>query len=174
MSIPPTVRDEIIDLIWEQADDMDWIHLNNRQRSDQYKIWAQDERIGIVMSRYIPYQSVHKYIKDSIIKVYAKSKKLSETDILHLLNIEGAKIEEEYIKPMGVRLSDGRVICWGRAVDWKMVLLPVFERSTPKSTYIRHAVVLSASSGKFASPSWQQMVLEAGKLLKIERTIFLP
>jgi len=172
MAVPADVRQSICDLLWEQADELDWTCLNNYQKSQQYKIWAQDDKIGVVLSRYMPLERVHPYIKDSLLKPYAKSKKPEKADILRILGDESLKTVEEYIKPPGVRLDDGRIICWGRAVDWKIVLLAIFERSKSSEDFSPYAAVLTESNGKFSSASYCSIIEEAAELLGIEKLFF--
>lgn len=173
MSVPVDVRKAVSELLWEQADELDWVCLNNFQKSEQYKIWAQDDRIGVVLSRYMPLERVHPYIKDSLLKPYAKSKKPEVVDILRLLQCHDSVVVEDYIKPHGFRLDDGRIICWGRAVDWKIVLLALFERSKELSLFKPYAAVLSESNGRFSSVSYQSMIREASELLGIKILFFL-
>lgn len=172
MAVPADVRQSICDLLWKQADELDWTCLNNYQKSQQYKIWAQDERIGVVLSRYMPLERVHPYIKDSLLKPYAKSKKPEKADIMRLLGGEDVEAADEYIKPHGFRLEDGRIICWGRAVDWKIVLLATFERSKEALGYTPHAAILTESNGKFSSASYCSIIEEAAELLGIEKLLF--
>ena len=172
MAVPTDVRKSISDILWEQADELDWTCLNLHQKSQQYKVWAQDERIGVVLSRYMPLERVHPYIKDSLMKPYAKSKKPEKTDILRILGEEHVETVSDYIKPHGFRISDGRIICWGRAVDWKIVLLAIFERSKESEAYTPHAAILTEPNGKFSSDTYRKILQEAAELLGIEILLF--
>ena len=172
MAVPSDVRKSICSLLWKQADDMDWTCLNNFQKSQQYKNWTQDDKIGGVLSRYMPLGRVHPYIKDSLLKPYAKSKKPEKDDILRLLEMDSQEPVEEYIKPLGVRLKDGKIIVWGRAVDWKIVLLAIFERAKESKRFIAHAAILTESNGKFSSQSYCSIIQEAADLLHINKLLF--
>jgi hypothetical protein len=173
MAVPSKVRETIKEKIWEEADRIDWMSMNITQKSIQYNQWAEDEALGIVLSHYIPYQSVHKYLKDSILKPYSRSKQPKNIDISRLLNLDDSLVEQDYVKPLGFRLDDGLIVCWGRAVDWKIVLLSIFERSKERGDYAPHAAILTDSSGKFLSDNWRSMVKDASDLLGIERILFL-
>lgn len=172
MAVPTEVRQAICEILWEQADYLDWVSMNIHQKSQQYKLWAQDEDIGAVLSRYMPLERVHPYIKDSLLKPYAKSKKIKKEEVFRLLNINESVIKQEYIKPLGVRLDSGRIICWGRAIDWKIILLAIFERYKEDTLYEPYAAILTEANGKFSSESHREVISEAGKLLGIRKIIF--
>jgi hypothetical protein len=172
MPVPKHIREELSQIIWKEADELDWIHLNIHEKSGQYKIWAKDERIGQILSRYMSVERVHPYIKDSLLKPYAKSKKLERDDVLELLGLGSKKVAQEYIKPLGFSLEDGKIICWGRALDWKIVLLSTFERAQERTSYEAFSVILTDSHGKFSSMKYQNIVQDASTKLGIESIHF--
>lgn len=172
MAVPTEVRKSICKLLWEQADQLDWVSMNIHQKSQQYKLWAQDESIGAVLSRYMPLERVHPYIKDSLLKPYAKSKKIKSEEVFRLLSINESNIKQEYIKPLGVRLDDGRIICWGRAIDWKIILLAIFERYKEDISYTPYAAILTEANGKFSSETHREVITEAGTLLGISKILY--
>lgn len=172
MSVPADVKKDICCRLWAQADTLDWVHLSIPQKTQQYEIWAKDTSIGIQLSHYMTLDRVHPYIKDSLMKPYAKQKKLSTDNIFKLLVVDSEFVVEDYIKPHGVRLDDGRIVCWGRAVDWKIILLSLFERSQIRPDFVPFAAVLSDSSGKFNSMYFNNIIGPASKLLGIQRIVF--
>ena len=172
MSIPQQIKDQIAAKLWAQADNINWLELNITEKSTQYKIWAEDAEIGQKLSRYMPYPSVHKYIKDSLMKPYAKSKALTETQVLEIFSIDNSPVLETYIKPFGFMLADGRIVCFGRAVDWKIVLLSTFERAAEKESLSPYGALLTGANGKFASKKFKKLAKEASEKLGIMNLIF--
>jgi hypothetical protein len=172
MAVPKHIKDEVSEIIWKEADQLDWTHLNIAEKSSRYKIWAKDDRIGKVLTRYMPVERVHPYIKDSLLKPYAKSKKLEAYDVQNILNLDEYSIVQEYVKPLGFRLEDGRIACWGRALDWKIVLLATFERSCEAEEFSAHTVILMESHGKFSTKKFQHIVSDACEKLKIDNIKF--
>jgi hypothetical protein len=81
-------------------------------------------------------------------------------------------VDETFIKPHGRRLTDGRVLCWGRATDWKIILMAAFERSFASRGVTTFAVVLIESAGKYSDTTARAVFIEAAKLLKIERVVW--
>ena len=173
MALPTNIRDKIKENLWNQADKMNWSDMNIYDKSIQYKNWGQDAEIGEVLSRYMPYQSVHKYIKDSLMKPYAKSKKLTHENVLKIFGLENISASDFYNKPLGVRLIDGRIVCWGRAVDWKIVLLAIFERSKEDISYSPFCALLTNSNGKYASEKFQDLATDASKKLGLKEINFM-
>ena len=172
MAVPSDVKTALSKIIWKEADEYDWTHLSIHEKAIQYKIWAQDERIGQVLSRYMPIERVHPYIKDSMLKAYANSKKLNAHDVLHFLQLDSLEIEGAYTQPFGVLLEDGKIVSWGRAIDWKIILLAMFERSLERRSYSAHSIILTDSHGKFSSTKFQDIVKQAARKLEIDSIHF--
>lgn len=172
MAVPSDVKTALSKIIWKEADELDWTHISIHQKAVQYKFWAQDERIGQVLSRYMPIERVHPYIKDSMLKAYANSKKLHAKVVLGFLHLDSSARAAKYKQPFGIRLDDGKIVCWGRALDWKIILLAIFERSLERSSYSAHSVILTDSHGKFASTKFQGIVKEAARKLEIDSVHF--
>ena len=106
-------------------------------------------------------------------KAYGQSRLADESRPFRVLDIgTNAQVIETYEKPHGRRLADGRVVCWGRADDWKNVLMAVHERSFPGFRK-PFAVVLMLAMGKFNQEDSRAVVVDAANKLGVERLVWL-
>ncbi len=174
MSIPNHVREELKQRLWNLADDIDWMNLSPTTKSRYYEYWTQDPNIGGVLARYIDRGRVRVYLKDTLLKAYTRSKLGDESRPFRVLGLPAtADSLETYEKPHGRRLQDGRVICWGRADSWKLVLMGLFERSYASETYQPYAAVLTQATGRFHEHRVRVMVEKAAEKLGVERLVWL-
>ncbi len=173
MSLPDAERERIRQRIWDTADRIGWLSLSLSDKTRYYEQWTDDEEIGGVLARYLDKGSVRVYIKDSLIKPYTRVRRSDESRPLRVLNVsEDASMAETYIKPHGRRLTDGRVICWGRADDWKLLLMAAFERAY-RAKATPHAVVLENAVGRYGDLGARRMVEDAATRLGIARVVWL-
>jgi hypothetical protein len=86
---------------------------------------------------------VRVYIKDTLLKDYAGHRLADDVAPLRALGFSSpfAEAEETYVKPHGRRLLDGRIVCWGRAEDWKSILMALHERAYVRESARPHAAV---------------------------------
>ena len=173
MAIPEEFRTIVYERVWAEADRIGWNRLTITEKTEQYRNWALSDEVGGVLSKYMDVERVHPYIKDSIIKAYSRNTSLSADKALNLAGIKNSdgNIVEEFIKPFGVRLSNRNIILWGRAVDWKIVLLAMFERThangcTPK------CAILTDCFRKFDTRSFETLINTAANKLGIESIVF--
>ena len=174
MSVPEHVRKELKTRLWSVADDLGWIMLSTSDKSKQYEAWTRQSDVGGLLGRYIDTGKVRVYIKDSLLKGYAHDRLSGSERPLRVAGIEEpVDIVEEYSKPHGRRLADGRIICWGRAEDWKTVLMALHERSFLVRGTRRFSAVLMFADGRFCEADVRAMVQDASNKLAIERLIWL-
>ena len=174
MSVPEHVRTELKTKLWSLADDLGWIRLSAGDKSKQYEAWTRQSDVGGLLGRYIDSGKVRVYIKDTLLKGYAQNRLAGAERPLRVADIEEpANVVEEYQKPHGRRLADGRIICWGRAEDWKTVLMALHERSFFIRDTRRSAAVLMFADGRFRDAEVRAMVQDAAHKLAIERLIWL-
>ena len=74
MKIPDKTYQRIKDKLWGLADDLNWPTLSNPQKSALFEDWLRDDQIGGVLSRYLDTGSVRVYLKDTIMKPYARER----------------------------------------------------------------------------------------------------
>jgi hypothetical protein len=172
--IPDHIRRGLREKLWVIADTMDWPRLDWYEKSAQYEAWTRDSDVGGLLAHYMDQRQIRVYIKDTIMKGYVRSRQASTAQPFSALGINGAaEIAEAWERPHGRRLKDGRVIVWGSADDWKLVLTAVHERSWGIPGARPFAAVLMWSVGKYSEPSVRAMVQDAAAKLKIERLVWL-
>ena len=174
MMIPERIRDEIRDRLWATADTLGWSRLSDAERANFYELWTRDSTIGGQLGHFMDPRKVRVYIKDSLIKPYERSRiSLHENDVWRLLSLpKPAPPYKRYIKPHGRRLSDGKVVCWGKSRDWKLILMAVFERAHANSGSQAFGAVL-LESGRTSEEHQRQLVGEAAKHLGIRTLAWL-
>jgi len=172
MSVPEFVRRQIRQQLWAIANDLGWMSLTTTDKKRRYEEWTHDSRIGGVLSRYIDKGQVRVYLKDTIMKEFTRTASANPARPFLLLKLpEDTPVSRAYIKPHGRRLADGRIIAWGRASDWKLVLMALHERANGHSAKPFAAVLMNAS-GKFAEPDTRAMIEDAAKKLNIEKLLW--
>ena len=174
MSIPDHVRETLRSVLWARADEIGWADLSPAAKSQYYENWTSDPQIGGILSHYVDKGHVRVYIKDTLLKDYAQKHAGDEIPPFRIFDIEsGTCIVERYIKPHGRRLQDGRILCWGRAADWKSILLAVHERAFLRKGTRAFAVLLTHASGKYKQDQYRAMVEDAVRKLAIEKIAWI-
>jgi hypothetical protein len=70
-------------------------------------------------------------------------------------------------------LDDGRVIGWGRAAEWKTILMALHERAFPLVDARPFGAVFLEATGRYGEKEVREMVNAAAEHLKVERLIWL-
>ncbi|MDF9756320.1 hypothetical protein ACVWY1_002450 [Pseudomonas sp. TE6288] len=171
--LPEKIRISIRDKIWSLADQIGWSSLNDLDRSKLYERWTKDPDVGGQLAHFMDPRKVRVYIKDSLIKPYERAKLLAaEDDIWRALDMSPPRdVSGTFIKPHGCQLDDGRVVCWGKSRDWKLVLMAAFERAINNGG-VSHGVVL-LETGKTSDESSRKLVVEASLRLGIKKIAWL-
>lgn len=129
MRIPSDVRSRVRAQLWEQADRLDWDSIGSAEKARHYRQWTDSLAIGGALSAYMDPRSVRVYIKDTLLKGYSRQKlNQHQALMLRLVGQDQSEIVEDFIKPHGLRFSDGTLVAWGRADDWKALLGTLFDR----------------------------------------------
>lgn len=170
MRIPEDIRDGLRKQLWEKADDLGWASLNDTERSRYYEKWTTDASIGGRIAHFMDPRKVRVYIKDSLIKPYERARLLAnQAEIWRALEMTPpTAAAETFIKPHGCRLEDGRIICWGKSRDWKLILMCLFERGRSR----QEATALSAvllETGKTREVRVRNIVRDAASRLGIDK-----
>jgi hypothetical protein len=172
--IPGPIRRGLRQKLWSIADELDWPRLNWYEKSAKYEAWTRDPEIGGLLANYMDQRQIRVYIKDTVMKGYVRSRQASTDRPFSALGIDGeVEIAEIWERPHGRRLKDGRVVVWGNADDWKLILTAVHERSWGIMGVRSFAAVLMLATGKFAEPNVRAMVQDAADKLRIERLVWL-
>jgi len=174
MSVPEEIRDSLRLRLRELADQIGWINLPTSQKSRQYENWTRNPDIGGLLGRFMDRGKVRLYIKDTLLKGYALERSADPHRPLTVAGIEPtAEVLEEYVKPHGRRFGDGRIISWGRAEDWKSILMAIHERAFLSKGARPFAVVLTSADGRFLEAANRSMVQAAANKLGVEKLIWL-
>lgn len=173
MSVPDDIRKQLRKELSGVADEIGWMSLSSTEKRKLYEDWTRDPKYGGTLSRYIDKGQVRVYLKDTILKDYTRAAGADASRPFRLLKIPAdAQVAQTYIKPHGRRLADGRVICWGRANDWKLVLMAMHERSSNGQKAVPFAAILANATGKFAEPAVRRMVEDAATKLTIQKLLW--
>lgn len=174
MRIPESIRVGLREKLWALSDQLHWSRLSWYEKANYYETWTQDQEVGGLLANYMDQRRIRVYIKDTIMKGYVRSRQVDQGRPFKAVGIDAdAEIVATYERPHGRRLKDGRVISWGNAEDWKLVLTAVHERSYDASGAKTFAAVLLASNGKYSQPGVREMVQSAADKLGIERLVWL-
>ena len=150
MNLPDSIRDQLRERMWRVADEIDWLALGSTEKTQHYENWTKDPEVGGILQRYMALGQVRVYIKDSILKDYPRARRADQAKPFRMLGLDSkVTVTRVFIKPHGRLLADGHIICWGRAADWKSILLAVFERSFTIRNSHPFAAILTESVGKF-------------------------
>lgn len=173
MNVPDDIRTEVMGRLAKVADDSGWLTLSAAAKSRFYSNWTKDPVIGGRLARYLEPGEVRHYIKDALMKPYCRERRGDPKAILPLLGIAAdTSVRRQFIKPHGCELEDGRVVCWGRANTWKLVLMAVHERSFEGGAATPHAAVLTQAASRFSDESSRTVVHAAANKLGITRLVW--
>ena len=173
--IPDQVRRQLRERLWARADEIGWQGLTWVEKSPLYEAWTKDPEIGGHLSRYLDQRRIRVYIKDTIMKGYIRIRQADPTLPLRALGIDDqVAMAESFERPHGRRLQDGRVVAWGNADDWKLVITALHERSYGVKGAHPYAAVLFSAVGKFHQQPAREMVGDAVRKLGIERLLWIP
>jgi hypothetical protein len=174
MSVPDSTRNALKEKLRLRADELGWATLSPADKSHHYEAWTKDPEIGGRLGRYMEQGQVRVYIKDTLLKDYTRSRLSDPRRPFRVLGIsESIEVVETYTKPHGRRLGDGRVICWGRADDWKTILMALHERTFGHTRLCPHAAIFLYSLGRFHEIDARALVEEAATKLGIEKIVWL-
>ncbi len=172
MRVPTSVRREIIERLWAEADRLNWSALSVADKSRYYSVWTETESIGERLGQYMDPRNVRVYIKDTLLKSYTREASANPARVFRVLGIyEGVEISATFIKPHGCLLLDGRQIAWSKAADWKATLMALHERTFEQGEPF--AAVLTESEAKFGIASQRAVVESAAEKIGINRLIWL-
>ena len=172
MSVPASIRREIKERLWTEADRLNWSALSSADKSRYYSVWTETGDVGGRLGHYMDPRKVRVYIKDTLLKSYTREASANPVRVFRVLGVdENAEITATFIKPHGCRLSDGRQIAWSKASDWKATLMALHERTFEEGE--PSAAVLTESAVKFGVASQRAVVESAGKKLGIKRLVWL-
>ena len=172
MSVPDAVRREIKEMLWSEADRLNWPSLSASDKSRYYGIWTETGDVGGRLSQYMDPRQVRVYIKDTLLKPYTREASASHDLAFRVLGIGAeARPVASYIKPHGRLLDDDRHVAWSKASEWKATLMALHERAFQRG--IPYGAVLTHAGSKFSLEEDRRVVEAAASKLGIERVVWL-
>lgn len=175
MSVSKSVRTKLKIKLWKIADEIGWLNLSPSEKSKCYEAWTRTPEIGGLVARFMDSGKVRVYIKDTLLKDYTKARLADAERPLRALGalVPLQEPEEIYVKPHGQRSPDGRIVCWGRAEDWKSILMALHERAYIRESARPYAAVLLLGDGRFRETNTRKMIEDAAQKLSIEKVVWL-
>ena len=172
MRLPRPVKLEVRDRLWRKADALGWKGMTVIERAKQYAIWVEDPEVGSVLANYIDPRKVHSYIKDTLMKPYSRAAMSDSAVVLNAVGVGSDAVAQRYERPHGALIRDKGVVCWGKADDWKLVLLAVHERAFQRQEKPFAAVLLPPLT-RFLMFEDRAVVEDASIRLGVEKLVWL-
>jgi hypothetical protein len=171
--VPDDVRESIRGALWAAAEAVGWSGLSAADKTRHYEHWTQDPKIGGILTRYMDLPRVRVYLKDAVFKPYSRARLADWSRCARAVGVEGETSLESFIKPHGRRLRDGRVVCWGPASSWKVILMALHERTYGDGSMRPFAAVLFGAVGRYREERVRQLVHDAAAKLLVARVVWL-
>jgi hypothetical protein len=174
MTVPREVMRRMREVVWPLADAADWNQLSAVDKGKLYREWSKDPAIGGVLSQYMDVTRVRPYIKDAVLKVYARRSTSEYSGHLRAVGLSPAsKVAKVFIKPHGLLLADGKLVCWARAKTWKQVLMALHERSFADINSVPYGAVMLDSCDGFGDATSRLVVDNAAVKLGVRRVVWV-
>lgn len=171
-ALPRAVKQQVQATLWRRADALDWSGMTVIDRAQQYGIWTEDREIGGILAGYIDPRKVRTYIKDTLMKPYARARMSDEQRILRIFQMHGQSPIEHFERPHGLIMRPNLVICWGKADDWKLLLMAVHERAFARRA-CRFGAVLMPPLMRYHTGESRCVIEDAASRLAIENLRWL-
>jgi hypothetical protein len=172
--VPSDIRNQVRDRVWREAREIGWIEMSLPDKATQYSHWVSDPEVGGLLARFMEPRAIRVYLKDTIVKQFVVSERRDSTLARVALRIaEGAEIVREYEKPSGIAFSDGKVIAWGRADDWKTIVTAMHERLFGRPGLVSHGVVFAKAVPRYQQAPQRALVEDAARKLGIQSVVWI-
>lgn len=168
MTMPDKMRRSIKEALWKRLDDLNWLSMSDSDHSAYYERWTKDPDIGGRLGHFMDPRAVRVYIKDTLVKDYARERLLESSHrVLRLLGVAPeVQVTKRFIKPHGLVIERQRVVCWGKSRDWKHLLMAAFERQRGVDASQASALVI-LETGKTADAASRELISDAAHRLNI-------
>jgi hypothetical protein len=161
--LPTHLREKVLVEIYRQANAMDWELLGNTEKTNQYRRWIEDPKVGGVLLSYGPEKDARVWIKDVPMKEYARAQEGIGGYVRYAVNrfrgpeqiVQKAFGDEWTLKPgsvgekpnhcYAVRRDAVRYVCWGRSVNFRDLIWAALNEAV--DTGKRPAIVITTRDG---------------------------
>ncbi|MEU6969650.1 hypothetical protein AB0A71_18260 [Kitasatospora aureofaciens] len=165
--LPASVRERLLIEIYRQANELDWEFLSNGEKTNQYRRWIEDPRVGGVLLSFGEEKDARVWIKDVPMKEYARAQEGIGNYVRYAVNRfrgakeivqaalgEGWEVRRNSIgeKPNHCYATDGessRYVCWGRAGTFRDLIWASVSEAA--NTSDRPAIVITTRDGETIS-----------------------
>jgi hypothetical protein len=172
--VPSDIRNQVRDRVWRQAREMGWIEMSLPDKATQYAHWVADPEVGGLLAKFMEPRAIRVYLKDTIVKQYVVNERRDSGLARTALRISAdAEILREYQKPAGIAFTDGKVIAWGRADDWKTIVTAMHERMFGRPGFTSHGVLLTKAVPRYLHGAQRALVEDAAKKLGIGSVVWM-
>lgn len=173
MNMSDQIKRAVKEALWQRLEELDWPSMSDSDHSAYYEQWTRSPEIGGKLGHFMDPRAVRVYIKDTLVKDYAREKLQGSADlVLRLLKTPvGVGVSHRFIKPHGLLLSDGRTVSWANSRDWKHLLMAAFERQREQKNELSAAVVIF-ETGKTVDSEARDLVSDAARRLSIEPVLW--
>ena len=177
--LPGGQLEGVIAALYADAEAMDWEHQTLAEKTRQYARWIQDERVGQVLTRYMPAEAARAWIKDGPMKEfrlarrgagrYAEFGQASVTgpnDVVRYALGEGWHIVDDRVgvKPFHLEAEhEGRraFVTWGQAAKFRHLVWAALRWAVDHKG---RAVIVVTDSAERPTPeneaAWHKRVAE--------------
>jgi cytidylate kinase len=151
------------------ADRHKWTHLSIDARRKLYEEWTNDPKIGGALSQVMDANRVRVYLKDTVMRSYARSQRPELVNLLNALSISCGYVTKKYSKPSGILCDGLSLYTLAVAKEWKTALMSAFERASEEGKVKHNTVFFSEhTAGHFVDASYRAMIGAAARRLSIE------
>ncbi|MEQ4610262.1 hypothetical protein ACWFQ7_11545 [Streptomyces bacillaris] len=165
--LPAPIRERLLIEIYQQANDMDWEFLSNTEKTNQYRRWIEDPKVGGVLLAYGPEKDARVWIKDVPMKEYARAQEGIGNYVRYAVNrfqgpeeiVRAACGSGWVMKPDSVGEKPNhcyaiagdatRYICWGRAGNFRDLVWAALNEAIDSTE--RPAIVITTRNGETVS-----------------------
>lgn len=162
------IKDLVTKRVFGIADEVDWVHLTIHQRKQYYESWTSDPRIGGLLSQVMEENRVRVYLKDTVMRNYMRSRRISIHQLLNSMSMSFYEITEEFIKPQAILCDNTALYSLAAAREWKIALMSAFERGCiiPE---LEHNIVFFTehTTGHFVDGDYRNMIAAAASRLGV-------
>ncbi len=163
------IKKNVAKKIHSIADKADWSHLSIPERQKYYEEWTDDPEIGGTLAQIMEPRRIRVYLKDTIMKDYAKSKRPELKKLLGSLSYSYIIASKNYIKPVGLLCDGNKLYTISVAKEWKISLLSAFERGYEVKNIKENVLfIIDHTSGRFVDNSYRKLIEDSSSRLGVK------